>query len=155
MTVRGNSGMGGTSFSIVIAQSQPVMVIALKEVIERLGHVVVAVADTGEEAVAAAAKHSPDVVLMDVALNGAMDGIETAWEINARFGIPTLFFSGMHDRASRARARLAKAVGFVPHTASVSRLTNVIASLRLPGLSPVERPGSGLADLSERPLRRN
>jgi DNA-binding NarL/FixJ family response regulator len=61
---------------VVIADDQPMMRAGFKTVLEATGTIeVVAEAGTGTEAVAAAAKHAPDVVLMDIRMPD-MDGIE-------------------------------------------------------------------------------
>jgi DNA-binding NarL/FixJ family response regulator len=61
---------------VVIADDQPMMRAGFKAVLEATGAIeVVAEASSGEEAVAAANAHSPDVVLMDIEMPG-MDGIE-------------------------------------------------------------------------------
>jgi DNA-binding NarL/FixJ family response regulator len=61
---------------VVIADDQPMMRAGFKAVLEATGSIeVVAEAATGEEAVAAAEAHRPDVVLMDIRMP-VMDGIE-------------------------------------------------------------------------------
>jgi DNA-binding NarL/FixJ family response regulator len=61
---------------VVIADDQPMMRAGFKAVLEATGNIeVVAEAENGEEAVRAARKHSPDVVLMDIQMP-EMDGIE-------------------------------------------------------------------------------
>jgi DNA-binding NarL/FixJ family response regulator len=61
---------------VVIADDQPLMRAGFRAVLEATGAIeVVAEAGTGEEAVAVARAHQPDVVLMDIRMPG-MDGIE-------------------------------------------------------------------------------
>ncbi|MEA2220526.1 MAG: hypothetical protein QOJ35_3152 [Solirubrobacteraceae bacterium] len=61
---------------VVIADDQPLMRAGFRAVLEAAGDiVVVAEAGSGTEAIAAAAEHAPDVILMDIRMPG-MDGIE-------------------------------------------------------------------------------
>jgi len=69
-------GLAPSRLRVVIADDQPMMRAGFKAVLEATGSIeVVAEAATGEEAVAAAEAHHPDVVLMDIRMPG-MDGIE-------------------------------------------------------------------------------
>jgi DNA-binding NarL/FixJ family response regulator len=69
-------GLAPSRLRVVIADDQPMMRAGFKAVLEATGSIeVVAEAATGEEAVAAAEAHRPDVVLMDIRMPG-MDGIE-------------------------------------------------------------------------------
>jgi Response regulator containing a CheY-like receiver domain and an HTH DNA-binding domain len=65
-----------TRLRVVIADDQPLMRAGFRAVLEAAGDmVVVAEAGTGEEAILAAAEHTPDVVLMDIRMPG-INGIE-------------------------------------------------------------------------------
>jgi CheY-like chemotaxis protein len=70
-------------------------------------------AHTGEQAIEMAAELRPDLVLMDVHLGSAMDGIEAAQAIRTQFDIPTVFLSAFSGDANRTRAHLAKPAGFL------------------------------------------
>jgi DNA-binding NarL/FixJ family response regulator len=66
---------------VVIADDQPLMRAGFKAVLEATGEIeVVAEAGDGEQAVAAARAHRPDVVLMDIRMPG-LDGIEATRQI--------------------------------------------------------------------------
>ena len=60
------------------------------------GHDVVGEAANGEQALAEATAHEPDVVLLDIRMPG-MDGIETAHHLNAMESPPAVVFTTAYD----------------------------------------------------------
>jgi CheY-like chemotaxis protein len=70
-------------------------------------------AHTGEQAIEMAEELRPDLVLMDVHLGSAMDGIEAAQAIRAQFDVPTVFLSAFSGDANGTRAQLAKPAGYL------------------------------------------
>ena len=78
-----------------------------------LGYEPLGPAHTGEQAIEMAGELRPDLVLMDVHLGSAMDGIESAQTIRTQFDVPTIFLSAFSGDANRARAQLAKPVGYL------------------------------------------
>ena len=78
-----------------------------------LGYEPLGPAGTGEQALEMAGELRPDLVLMDVHLGSAMDGIEAAQAIRTQFDLPTVFLSAFSGEANRARAQLAKPVGYL------------------------------------------
>ena len=59
-----------------------------------------AVIYSGEEAVKKAGELQPDLVLMDIRLEGEMDGIEAAEEIRERLGIPVIYLTAYSDSST-------------------------------------------------------
>ena len=102
-------------------------------VLKRLGHLVVGTAATGEAAIIAADKTRPDFVLMDVVLDGAMDGIEAAEEIRKHHGIRSVFLSDRSDQTTRVRAQAADGIAFIEKTAQPSELAAVVTTIALLG----------------------
>ncbi len=74
-------------------------------------HTVVAEAANGEEAIAMAAQHNPDVVLLDIRMPG-VDGIETAHHLNAMETPPAVVFTTAYDEYA-IEAFDARAIGYV------------------------------------------
>jgi len=56
-----------------------------------MGYDVSAIVSSGEEAVRMAEELHPDLVLMDIILQGEMDGVEAAGQIHTRFDIPVVY----------------------------------------------------------------
>ena len=93
-----------------------------------LGYEPLGPADTGEQAIEMARQLRPDLVLMDVHLGSAMDGIEAAQAIRTQFDIPAVFLSAFSGDANRARAQLAKPAGYLAKPFEDYELREVIAA---------------------------
>jgi two-component system, cell cycle sensor histidine kinase and response regulator CckA len=70
----------------------------LKYKVQRLGHAVVAHATSGEAAIQQAVAIKPDLVLMDVRLEGTMNGIEAGRLLRERHPVPVVYVTA-HGRA--------------------------------------------------------
>jgi CheY-like chemotaxis protein len=73
-----------TSARILIVEDERIITQALRRRLTALGHTVVGLAASGDDVVAQADTLWPDVLLLDIGLRGAMDGVEAARQIWAR-----------------------------------------------------------------------
>jgi DNA-binding NarL/FixJ family response regulator len=91
--------------TVLIVEDEVLVGMMLTKRIEEYGFTVCDLVSTGEDALIAAAKLSPGVVLMDVSLAGEMDGIEAGAIIRSSLGVPVIFFTGyQQDRYLMERA---------------------------------------------------
>ncbi|MHB8162806.1 MAG: response regulator [Methanoregula sp.] len=81
--------------------------------LKNLGYNVCGRAITGTEAVELVAKHNPDLVLMDINIQGPIDGIETTKLIKKDFNIPVVYVTSHSDGATIERAKDTKPDGFI------------------------------------------
>ena len=102
-----------TNARILIVEDEAIVAMDIHRRLEKLGYNPMRYVASGEEAVAAAAELDPDLILMDIQLAGAMDGIEAAGVIRERSGTPVIFLTAYSDRASLERAKVADAFGYV------------------------------------------
>ena len=72
---------------ILIVEDESIVSLNMQYRLQRLGYEVSAVASTGEEAIGLASDMQPDLVLMDIMLQGDIDGVEAADIIRERFGL--------------------------------------------------------------------
>lgn len=77
------------------------------------GYEVCAAVETADEAVAAATREQPAVVLMDIRLAGGQDGIETARRIKRGYDAAIVLLAAKADEASLARALEVSPVGYL------------------------------------------
>lgn len=98
---------------ILIVEDEAAVADLIGRFLQRCGYEVAAVAATGEEALVQAARLSPDLVLMDITLGSALDGVQAAKLISRRFDIPVVFLTGLADDETVRRAQDARAFGYV------------------------------------------
>jgi signal transduction histidine kinase len=98
---------------ILIAEDERIVAGDLQARLRRLGYQVVAIVATGEDAIAAAAMHRPDLVLMDIRLAGTMDGIQAADAIHHRDGTPVIYLSAYADTETVERAKVTEPLGYL------------------------------------------
>jgi two-component system, response regulator PdtaR len=97
--------------------------------LQALGHSVVAVAVSADQAVSIAARERPDVVLMDIRLIGSRDGTAAADEINGRFGIGSIFVTANTDVETCRRAEAVQPLGFLEKPLTEYRLRQGLSNL--------------------------
>jgi CheY-like chemotaxis protein len=91
---------------IMIVEDEFLIAQELQDRLESLGYKVTMVVESGEEALAVAKEDPPQVVIMDIRLQGAMNGIETASVLRNELGIPSIYVTayaedGMLDGAAK------------------------------------------------------
>jgi CheY-like chemotaxis protein len=87
-----------TRARVLIIEDETLIAIDLSDIVTKLGHEVVATADTASKAIAAAAQHKPDLVLADIQLADGSSGIDAVNEILHRVAVPVIFITAFPDR---------------------------------------------------------
>ncbi len=82
---------------ILIVEDEGIIALDLQRRLRRLGYPVVELAGTGADAIARALALRPDLVLMDIQLPGALDGLETAAFLRTHLNVPIIFITGATD----------------------------------------------------------
>jgi two-component system cell cycle sensor histidine kinase/response regulator CckA len=96
--------------------------------LDELGYEALGPACTGEQAIAMAGEMRPDLILMDVHLGSAIDGIDAALAIRAQFGLPTVYLSAFTDGGNLERAKRSEPVGYLAKPFLEYQLRDVIAA---------------------------
>jgi CheY-like chemotaxis protein len=117
---------------ILIVEDERLIAVDLQRRLTRLGYAVVALAASGTEAIQKALALRPDVVLMDIRLQGDMDGVEAAQQIHASAAIPVVFMTAYVDEDTQQRVRATSSWGclykpFTSHQVQ-SALENVLSA---------------------------
>jgi DNA-binding NarL/FixJ family response regulator len=115
---------------VLVAEAHPIVVLGLTDLLHTLGYVLIGSAASGQEAILAAGKHQPDLMLVDVDLRGEMDGIAAAIEIHNRLGIRSIVLAEQCDRTVQARAAEAAPVAVLDKTSPMSVITDALRIAR-------------------------
>jgi CheY-like chemotaxis protein len=118
---------------ILIVEDEMIVAFDIQQQLTRLGYEVCGIAVSGEQAIEVAGRHRPDLALMDIVLQGDMDGVETAETIGRRYQIPVVFLSAHADGASLQRVRHVKPRGYIVKPFSERELSATVETALDPG----------------------
>ncbi len=103
-----------TGRRILLVEDEAILALQLKDTIKQMGHLVTGVCASGERAIECVAADQPDLILMDISIQGKIDGIETARRIRERFGeIPVVFMTAHSEDSTVERARTTEPYGYL------------------------------------------
>ncbi|NNM53962.1 MAG: EAL domain-containing protein [Spirochaetales bacterium] len=98
---------------ILIVEDEKIIAFDLQRRLKAFGYDVVGNCATGAEALLLAEEEKPDLILMDIRLEGPLDGIETSKLIFSQWQIPSIFLTAYSDEATLERAKLAQPLGYL------------------------------------------
>jgi PAS domain S-box-containing protein len=98
---------------ILIVEDEYIIAANLQENLESLGYSVLDIESSAEDAVKKAISLRPDLVLMDIRLQGAMDGIQAAEQIWNCLQIPVIYVTGHSDTNTLERAKVTFPFGYI------------------------------------------
>lgn len=98
---------------ILVVEDESVIAFDLELQLTSLGYQVVGVVANGMDAVVRAGESCPDIVLMDIHLEGGMDGIEAARLIRERYRIPVVFLTAYAEEGTLQRAEASQPYGYL------------------------------------------
>ncbi|HUL62357.1 MAG TPA: DUF835 domain-containing protein [Methanocella sp.] len=98
---------------ILVVEDEHIVAMDLMGRLKNLGYEVPGSASSGEEAIEKAGRLRPDLVLMDIYLNGEMDGVQAAGQIRARYDIPIIYLTAYADSNTLQRAKVTEPFGYV------------------------------------------
>lgn len=102
-----------SKISILIVEDEAIVAEDLSLKLGRLGYEVIGVTPSGEDAVLLARQHRPNLILMDIHLEGDMDGVDAAQKIRQECGIPVIYLTAHSDPATLQRAKLTEPFGYI------------------------------------------
>lgn len=102
-----------TKERILIVEDEILVAQSLNQILVRLGYEVVGITTSGEDAIKYSHQFNPDLILMDILLNGELDGIQTAQEIHSYIKIPIIYLTALSDQETLQRAKVSDPFGYL------------------------------------------
>ena len=98
---------------ILIVEDSYIVAFHLQKTLESEGYNIVGIKTSGEAALELLEKQKADLVLMDIMLEGELDGIETAGIIQSKHHIPVIYITALTDKATIQRAKVTEPYGYL------------------------------------------
>lgn len=111
---------------ILICEHQTPLAEDLAQTLRNLGYDVAEMVTTGEEAVRAAEDAKPDLILMDIKLQGEIDGIEAIEQIRSRCGIPVVYVIEYAEKGVLERALMTEPYGYLSKPVGLPELQSTV-----------------------------
>lgn len=99
--------------NLLIVEDEVVIAADLESRLKSIGYTIIGMATSADKALELVDKHRPDLIMMDIVLQGEMDGIEAAEAIRDKWGIPVIFLTAYADTERLERAKLTYPFGYI------------------------------------------
>ncbi len=114
---------------VLLVEDDEIIAFLHKHFLEKCGFETIETVDNGIEAIEDVRAMLPDTVLMDIRINGEMDGIETAQKIREFSDAPIIFLTGNSDDGTLERAKLTSKSGYLIKPIRQEDLCEAIAQI--------------------------
>lgn len=98
---------------ILIVEDEFIIAMLIEKQIRKLGYMLAGKVTSGESAIEVVKSGNVDLILMDIKINGQIDGIETMQQIGILAKIPVIYITGNSDPYTRLRAMSTNPAGYI------------------------------------------
>jgi diguanylate cyclase (GGDEF)-like protein len=99
--------------TILLVEDNAIVAFDMQQRLQKLGYQVLGTVASGEEAIETVSLRAPSLILMDIFLDGRIDGIEAAKAILEKTQIPIIFLTGHDDEETLNRAKITETFGYI------------------------------------------
>ncbi|HEX6245706.1 MAG TPA: response regulator transcription factor [Polyangiales bacterium] len=103
----------GAAARVLVVEDDRLVALDLSSMLTEFGFVVCGTVYSADEAIEAAQRTRPDLVLMDIRLSGPADGIEAAERLRALLGLHVVYLTANSDLSTVERAKATEPYGYV------------------------------------------
>ena len=108
---------------ILIVEDEFIIAEKLSADLSDIGYDITEVVSSGENAISSVTENPPDLIIMDINIDGELDGIQTAKKILSLMAIPVIYLTGLTDQSVFQKARLTRPAGYLskPYNQQIGR----------------------------------
>lgn len=131
-----------STIKVLVVEDEPAIAKYIENALRGSKYTVTAIAFDYEAALYELEQDTPDVVFLDINLDGEKDGIDLAEAINARYALPFLFITSYSNTRTIERVKLTRPIGYLlkPFTEEELMSTLEIALFRYENRAKAELP---------------
>lgn len=107
---------------VLIVEDEAIIAMDINQCLLEFGHIVDEVATTTDEAMLYVQKYKPNIVLMDIKLQGSIDGTEIVKSIQEKYNIPVIYLTSFTDDETIKKASLTNPYGYIVKPVNEDRL---------------------------------
>lgn len=111
---------------VLIVEDELILAQLYKQVLSRMDIEIIGIATNSSDALQIVETNKPDLIFMDIMIEGDLDGIETTRQIQALYDIPVLYLTASSDPLSKKRAQETKFIDFLIKPVALDDLKNVL-----------------------------
>jgi signal transduction histidine kinase len=101
------------NISLLLVEDEDVVALPLGKTLQSMGYIITGRVKSGEDAIKHLENSHPDLIMMDIHLDGEMDGMEAAEEIISRYEIPVIYITADSDRDTLERVKRTAPFGYI------------------------------------------
>ncbi len=101
------------SINVLIVEDEPIIASDIEMTLKNDDYSIAGIAHSSTKAIDLLHRTSPDIVLLDIAIQGDKDGIEIAHLINEKYKLPIIYITSFSDRETLERAKSTLPYGYI------------------------------------------
>jgi CheY-like chemotaxis protein len=114
------------SAKILIVEDELIPAANIARHLKKKGYTVMTLMKSGQAALELMAQEPPDLVLMDIHLQGEMDGIETVQAMMKHYKIPVIYLTAYSDQTTLERAQKTQPYGYLVKPFNIQQIYEII-----------------------------
>lgn len=113
---------------VLIVEDEIILAQLYKQVLTRMNIETIGIATNSVDAFSLVEKDKPDLIFMDIMIEGDMDGIDTTHKIQSLYNIPVLYLTASSDPRNKERALSTNFIDFLIKPIGLDELRKVLQS---------------------------